>query len=283
MIEESPSVSVVIPVYNRPKYVKRAIESVVSQTFHDHEIIVVDDGSKDSTADVLNSFGKKTKVITTENRGVSAARNTGVKHSTGKYIAFLDSDDEWLPAKLEKQLDYMLNKGYDVCQTDEIWIRNGKRVNRKKKHLKPRGNIFIPSLYLCLVTPSAVMMTKEIFLKYQGFDESLPACEDYDLWLRMALEEKFGLLKEKLVVKYGGHPDQLSAEAGLDFYRILSLSKILKTESLSGEELERTLEVFYKKSKIFRNGAEKRGRTEAVKKIDALLSRQFNLNRSILS
>lgn len=274
MIEKSPFVSVVIPVYNRPGYVERAVKSVLSQTFKDREIIVVDDGSKDSTVSVLNSFGEKIKVLTTENRGVSAARNTGVRHSKGKYIAFLDSDDEWLPEKLKKQLDYMFSKGYSVSQTDEIWIRRGRRVNRKKKHLKPRGDIFIPSLSLCLVTPSAVMMTKKMFLKYDGFDESLPACEDYDMWLRMGLKEKFGLLGEKLVIKYGGHPDQLSAEAGLDFYRILSLSKILRTKSLSGEKLEKTLEIFYKKIKIFRNGAEKRGRTEAVKKIDALLRHQ---------
>ncbi|RLB06846.1 MAG: glycosyltransferase family 2 protein [Deltaproteobacteria bacterium] len=259
-----PLVSVIIPTFNRGWILKEAIDSVLSQTFTDYELIVVDDGSTDNTPDILKSY-PQTKLIRQENRGVSAARNKGVKASAGKYLAFLDSDDLWLPGKLEKQVNFF-NKNPDanICQTEEIWIRNGTRVNPKKKHLKPSGTIFEKCLGLCLVSPSAVMMTREVFDEAGGFDETLPACEDYDLWLRLTCKYPVYLIEEPLTIKRGGHKDQLSKMPCLDKFRIKSLEKILKRGNLNPQQYEAAVKALEEKCRIYASGCEKRGRyTEA--------------------
>jgi len=273
MIKE-PFISVVIPVYNRPVQILRSVQSVLDQKYDNFECIVVDDGSTDETPSVLQSFGKKIRVITTENRGVSAARNIGVEKSFGDFIAFLDSDDEWKPLKLKNQVEHLLANNWQITQTDEIWIRNGKFLNKKMKHTKPEGDIFEKSLELCCVTPSAVLLEKELLQKYGGFDESLPACEDFDLWIRMSINEKFGLLNEKLVVKYGGHIDQLSATPTLDKYRILSLHKIITTtKDLSQYHRTAMIENLKKRAEIYSNGAIKRGKKEESEWVQNLIDR----------
>ncbi len=160
----------------------------------------------------------------------SAARNTGVSRSSGRYLALLDSDDLWLPGKLARQTAFMIGRpDVEICQTEEIWIRNGVRVNPKAAHRKPSGDVFLRSLDLCLVSPSAVMMTRELFERAGGFDESFPVCEDYDLWLRIAAERPIPLIPEALVVKRGGHADQLSRSTwGMDRYRVRALQKLLR-------------------------------------------------------
>ncbi len=271
MVHE-PLISVIIPIYNRPAQILRSVNSVLDQKYDNFECIVVDDGSTDETPSVLRSFGEKIKVITIGNKGVSAARNIGVEKSSGDLIAFLDSDDEWKPLKLKKQTEHLLKNSWQITQTDEIWIRNGSFLNKKKKHTKPEGDIFQKSLELCCVTPSAVLMEKTLFEKYGGFDESLPACEDFDLWIRMSIKEKFGLLNEKLVIKYGGHPDQLSATPTLDKYRILSLHKIITTtENLSDHHKKAMIENLKKRAEIYSNGAIKRGKKEESKWVKNLL------------
>jgi len=258
-----PLISAIIPVFNRPVLVKRAINSILSQTYKNFEIIVVDDGSTDETPVVLKGYDGRINSIRTENHGVSAARNTAVHHATGKYIAFLDSDDEWKKDKLQKQFDHLIQYNYKVTQTEEIWIKDGKFKNKTKKHIKPVDDIFIPSLDICMVSPSAVMMEKALFEAYGGFDEALAVCEDYDLWLRMSLNEKFGLLDEPLTIKYGGHPDQLSATTALDRYRIISLSKILSTTcNLSEFHKTEMTKMLKQKVEIYANGARKRGNLE---------------------
>ena len=255
-----PLVSVIIPTYNRGWILKEAIDSVLSQTFTDYELIVVDDGSTDNTTDILK-FYPEIKLIRQENRGVSAARNMGVKASSGKYLAFLDSDDLWLPGKLEKQVNFFdKNPDADICQTEEIWIRNGTRVNPKKKHLKPSGMIFEKCLELCLVSPSAVMMTREVFDEAGGFDETLPACEDYDLWLRITCRYPVYLIEEPLTIKRGGHKDQLSKMPCLDKFRIKSLEKILKSGNLNPQQYEAAVKALEEKCRIYASGCEKRGR-----------------------
>ena len=185
--QKKPLVSVIIPTYNRGWIIKEAIDSVMVQDYRDFELIIVDDGSTDNTPDILNSYRGDIKVFRQENQGVSAARNRGLAAASGRFIAFLDSDDLWLPRKLRRQVDFFSsNPDACICQTEEIWIRNNMRVNPKKRHKKPRGMIFEPSLALCLVSPSAVMIRRSLFEEVGGFDETLPACEDYDLWLRIS-------------------------------------------------------------------------------------------------
>ena len=269
----SPTVSVIIPTFNRWPLVGAAIESVLAQTFSDFELIVVDDGSTDGTGVELGKLGSRLHIISQPNRGVSAARNLAARQARGIYLAFLDSDDLWLPHKLAIQTAFMvLHPDVQICQAEEIWIRNGVRVNPKVNHRKPSGDIFIPSLDLCLVSPSAVMLTRELFEQVGGFDETLPVCEDYDLWLRIALDHSVALIDEPLVVKRGGHADQLSRSFwGMDRYRILALQKLLSA-GLGGERRLAVLEVLRRKVTVLADGARKRGKFDEALGYEAILT-----------
>lgn len=256
-------ISVIIPTFNRAHLVGRAISSVLFQTFENYEILVVDDGSTDSTGKVVEQFGSRIKYIPLEsNRGVSAARNAGIRESSSSYIAFLDSDDYWLPEKLSSQMRFFRhNPEILICQTEELWIRRGRRVNPGKIHRKPSGHIFSPSLKMCLVSPSAVMMNRSLLDEAGLFDESLPACEDYDLWLRIASRYPIPLIEKPLVMKTGGHADQLSRRfAGMDRFRIRSLANLLYGNSLTSGQKQETLEELKKKCQIYAKGCLKRGR-----------------------
>jgi glycosyltransferase involved in cell wall biosynthesis len=251
------------------------VESVLSQSYRQFELIVVDDGSTDGTEKRLAEFGSHLRVIRQTRTGVSSARNRGVAVARGRYLAFLDSDDLWLPNKLGIQVEFMeAHPEVQICQTDEIWIRCGLRVNPKLKHRKPSGNIFRRSLELCLVSPSAVMMTRDLFNGVGGFDESLPVCEDYDLWLRIGVDNAVPLIPHALTVKRGGHSDQLSHSVqAMDRYRVTALQKILRT-SLAGEKRRWTIETLRRKISILSQGARKRGKEEEAIAYEWLL-REF--------
>jgi GT2 family glycosyltransferase len=261
---EIPLVSVIIPTYNRGWCLNEAVESVFSQTYGRYELIVVDDGSEDDTGKRLSPYEDIT-VITQHNRGVSAARNRGIAVSKGDLIAFLDSDDLWLPEKLSAQVAFFqANPEALVCQTQETWIRNGRRIFPKNRHQKQSGLFFDRSLDLCLVSPSAVMMKKHLFEEVGGFDEKLPACEDYDLWLRVGVRIPIFLIDEALVIKRGGHTDQLSSKAGLDKYRIQSIKKLLEGGTLSHDQKAAAVAVLQNKCEIYASGCKKRGKLEEM-------------------
>jgi glycosyltransferase involved in cell wall biosynthesis len=261
--QKKPLISVIIPTYNRGWIIKEAIDSVMAQNYRDFELIIVDDGSTDNTSDILNSYHGDILVFRQENRGVSAARNRGILEASGRFIAFLDSDDLWLPQKLFRQVEFF-NKNPDakICQTEETWIRNGVRVNPKRKHKKPCGMIFEPSLALCLISPSAVMIRRSLFEKVGGFDETLPACEDYDLWLRISCRYPVYLIETPLIIKRGGHNDQLSASPGLDKFRIKSLNRIIESNLLSKSQYRAAVKTLRQKCMIYSAGCRKRGRED---------------------
>jgi glycosyltransferase involved in cell wall biosynthesis len=257
------NVSVIIPTFNRAAKTARAVSSILYQRFRGHEIIVVDDGSTDETQSVLRQFKDRIHIVVHgTNRGVSAARNTGIASSTAPLVAFLDSDDYWLPEKLSVQTAFFdQNPHAMICQTEETWIRNGKRVNPRKRHLKPSGDVFEPSLELCLVSPSAVMLKRALFEEVGLFDEDLPACEDYDLWLRIACRYPVFLIRQSLVVKEGGHGDQLSARfPGMDRFRIKALVKLLQESPLSESQKMAALNELRRKCRIYGSGCLKRGK-----------------------
>ena len=275
-MKQKPQISIIIPTYNRGWILKEAIDSVLSQNCTDFELIVVDDGSTDNTLALLQAYKGRLNLLQQENRGVSSARNLGIKNSCGQYIAFLDSDDLWLPDKLSFQLEFfILHREALICQTEEMWIRNGTRVNPGKKHKKISGHIFEQSLSLCLVSPSAVMMDRRLFEETGIFDENLHACEDYDLWLRTTLKYPVFLLDKPLVIKRGGHPDQLSKAPGLDKYRIASILKLLQSESLSKSRYKKAVKIFQKKCKIYGAGCAKRGRYDEAEHYQKL-AEQFS-------
>lgn len=261
-MQNTVKVSIIIPTFNRGEMVVEAVESVLAQTHGRFELIVVDDGSTDDTSKRLGDWGSQITLIHQQNRGVSAARNTGIDAAGGDLIAFLDSDDLWLPGKLAAQIEFFSTRPDAlICQTEEIWIRKGVRVNPKNKHKKPSGQIFNRSLELCLVSPSAVMMRRELFDRVGRFDESLPACEDYDLWLRITARFPVHLIDTPLIIKRGGHADQLSRQWGLDRYRIQSLAKLLVSGRLTPNQQSSALEVLKQKCRVYAGGCEKRGKT----------------------
>ena len=258
-----PKVSVIIPTYNRLPMLREAIHSVLKQDFEDFELIVVDDGSTDGTVEEIKKFGGRVRLLQhPENRGVSAARNRGILHAKGKYVAFLDSDDQWTKGKLKIQVTFLDdNPHYSLCYTDEIWIRRGKRVNPMVKHAKYSGWIFEKCLPLCIISPSSVMMRKTLFSKVGLFDEALPVCEDYDFWLRISARFPVFFINRKLIIKRGGHSDQLSNRSwGNDHYRVIALEKLLSEPYITQEEREMILKEMKKKCQILYKGFLKRGK-----------------------
>lgn len=262
----SMNISLIIPSFNRSSLLKRALLSVFEQTLLPDEIIVVDDGSTDNTANMLRDYFPQVTYLYQENSGVSSARNLGIKHSTGDWIALLDSDDTWIKNKLEQQVT-KLKQAHEIkiCHTEEIWIRNDIRVNAMNKHKKSGGWIFEQCLPLCAMSPSSIMIHRSIFDELGFFDESLPACEDYDLWLRISNCYPVLFIEQPLINKYGGHEDQLSHQHwGMDRFRIKALNKLLKHAELNEINRQAATKMLLKKARIFQKGAEKRGKLESV-------------------
>ena len=257
-----PKVSVIIPTYHRLPMLKEAVDSVLAQDFEDIELIVVDDASTDGTGEEMKRYGGRVRLLQhSKNRGVSATRNTGILHARGKYIAFLDSDDLWVKGKLKIQVAFLDdNPQYPLCYTDEIWIRKGKRVNPMLKHAKYSGWIFEKCLPLCTLSPSSAVMRKTLFSKVGLFDEALPVCEDYDFWLRVSVRFPIFFINRKLIIKRGGHPDQLSQRSwGNDRYRVIALEKLLSERFVTPEEKGMALEEMKRKCQILSKGFFKRG------------------------
>ncbi len=269
------SISVIIPTYNRIETLPRAIESVLAQTHPADELIIVDDGSSDGSAAWIIEHYPQITLIEQQNSGVSAARNLGIEAARGEWIALLDSDDEWLPKKLEKQLALLVSDPvFKLVHSDEIWIRNGVRVNQMKKHSKKGGWIFHNCLPRCAISPSAVMIHRAIFDDVGLFDESLLACEDYDLWLRITSRYPVLYCDEPLIQKYGGHEDQLSRKHwGMDRFRIKALVAVLEAGELNEADYAAALEIMLGKAKVVLGGARKRGNLALVGEYEGLIER----------
>lgn len=267
--------TVIIPTFNRGTLLQKAVKSVLSQTQLPEEIIVIDDGSTDDTLKQLQSI--KSPLInilhSNKNYGVSAARNKGIQAASGNWIALLDSDDEWLSHKHKEQVDYLIKYPfYNIIQSNEIWIRNGKRVNPHNHHLKPENWIWESSLSRCYISPSSVLLKKNILQKYGGFNENFPACEDYDLWNKIALEYPVGLVKNNALVKTGGHPDQLSTRTPFqDLYRLQSLIQLLSHPLLRQFQKQILTTKIHEKSAILLNGAKKHHNITLEKKVKTML------------
>ena len=255
------SVSVIIPTFNRCEFVNLAIRSVLEQTIDVGEIIVVDDGSTDGTESTVRKQFPRVELISQTNRGVSHARNAGIQHASGAWIAFLDSDDRWLPKKIEKQMIAIEhNPEYRICHTDEIWIRRGRRVNPMRKHRKSGGDVFERCLPLCVISPSSVLIERRVFDRCGVFDTVLPVCEDYDMWLRICAVYPVLYVDETLIIKMGGHADQLSRRYwGMDRFRINALERILETVDLEPPKRNAVLRTLIQKIEIYSSGAKKRG------------------------
>ncbi len=269
------SVSVIIPTFNRQAVIGRALASVYAQSRLPDEVIVVDDGSNDDTAALIKERFPDVIYLYQENSGVSAARNRGILEAKSEWLAFLDSDDEWLPKKLEHQLQSLSEQpNLKICHTEEIWIRNGKRVNQMDKHAKSGGWIFNKCLPLCAMSPSSIIIHRTLFNELGGFDENLPACEDYDLWLRMTARYPVLFIETAQINKYGGHDDQLSRKFwGMDRFRIASLEKTINSGLLNRADRKAAIEMLIKKTEIYLKGLRKRKKMAEIKYYEAIFQR----------
>lgn len=274
-----PLISVIIPVYNRRELLPRALESVLNQSHTDLEIIIIDDGSTDGTSELdLLSSDKRISLHRLPFRsGVSKARNEGVLRARGEWLAFLDSDDEWLKEKLALQMRWIsAHTDIKIMQTKEIWIRNGTRVNPPQTHEKFEGDLFEAGLDRCMITPSSVILSRKLFDRVGGFNESLPACEDYDLWLRICLSNRVGLIDEYLLIRYGGHIDQLSSNVMiLDRFRIRSILQLLEHKELHNTQRAHAVTTLVKKATLVANGYLKRGNQDLYERYISI-SRRFS-------
>ena len=263
-------ISVVIPTYNRIALVERAIDSVLMQSIKPFDIIVVDDGSDDGTSEMIKKKYRSINLVQQQNSGVSAARNNGIKHAKGDWISLLDSDDEWTEKKLENQVNRLIkNPDYHFCHTNEIWIRNGVRVNQKKRHQKYGGYIFDKCLDICRISPSSTLFKKNILEHVGWFDTQLPVCEDYDLWLRITADYKILFVDEPLIIKYGGHTDQLSQSVeGIELFRIKSLENLLANTELSPQKRNLAITMIIKKLNIYLNGLVKRKKQTETEQVE---------------
>lgn len=275
-----PSVSIVVPVFNRIQPLERALQSLQKQTFQDFDVTVVDDHSTDDIFSVTKKY--KVRNLKTIGKGVSAARNTGIGSSTSDLIAFLDSDDEWLPHKLELQVKYLSqNQDCNILHSNELWIRNGQPVSQGAKHQKMGGQIFSQCTELCLIAPSSVLVRRSLLNKVGLFDESFPVCEDFDLWLRIASTEDIGFISEPLVIKHGGHKDQLSMQFHtMDLWRVRALVKHLKNSELAAHEKLAMHASLKKKCGILLKGFEKHRNFENLDEIQSYLSCEKLLARA---
>jgi len=274
------TVSVIIPVYNRVNLIDRSINSVISQTYPINEIIVIDDGSNDGTYDLIKRNFPQVSLQYQENKGVSNARNIGIKLAKSKWIAFLDSDDEWLPKKVEEQINLLkTNFSFKICHTDEVWIRNQVRVNPMKKHRKYGGDIYNKCLPLCVISPSSIIIHKDIFNDVGLFDEELPVCEDYDMWLRICSKYSVLFLDQKLINKYGGHDDQLSKKYwGMDRFRLIALEKMIDNPNLKSIDRMATINMAIDKARILQKGYIKHNHKIEAQEISEKLIKLMSLN-----
>jgi len=208
-----PLVSVIIPAYNAVAFISDAIESVLGQTYKNFEIIVIDDGSTDSTPRLLSKYKPTIKIFSINHSGPASARNVGIRNSSGKYIAFLDADDLWEKDKLLKQIMYMEKNSdlgfsytYAICFSD----CDGKKIYSKELRCNLEGNVFQNLFWSNFIVNSTVMVKRICLEKVGLLDESkdIIGSEDYDLWLRLSREYKLGLIPE-ILTEYRIHNKNL--------------------------------------------------------------------------
>ncbi len=213
-----PKISVVIPVYNRGNFVRESIDSVLTQTFQDFEVIAIDDGSTDHSLSVLQSYGSKIKVLTQVNQGQGIARNFGIEHARGDFIAFLDSDDLWEPSKLKRQIDSLDASNSAWIYSDAYIFENSpENVIRliSDQSSQFSGDIAQQLLLKDFIVTSSVMVQGEVF-QTTGLFTAAPKAEDWDLWLRIASRYSIEHIPECLV-GYRLHPSMIStAQSPLD-------------------------------------------------------------------
>jgi glycosyltransferase involved in cell wall biosynthesis len=253
-----PVVSVIIPTFNRAGVVNRAIDSVLGQTYRPVEVVVVDDGSTDGTPEVLKSYGDAIASVVQDNAGPAAARNRGIRESRGDLVAFLDSDDLWLAAKLERQVDLLQRAGAKVpcCLCNTLMKRPQSREESSfqiagLRFAEPQGLWVNPAPILAtrfVLFCQAALIRREFLLDCGGFDERLWLMEDHDLALRLALRGPWAVIRDPLAAWCGANDDfNLSVAARKEPARLFQSieyidRKILEQEKGLDRQVQRYLQ-----------------------------------------
>ncbi|MDC7226534.1 MAG: glycosyltransferase family A protein [Spirochaetales bacterium] len=292
-----PEISVIIPVYNRPQLLVESAESVFAQSFDDWELLIIDDGSTDNTSEVAAGLAKSKAaggrcrhIVIPRSGYPGAARNRGVETASGRYVAFLDSDDRWLPDKLALQYKRMRDTGSRIAHTREIWQRGERIVSQKGQKHKRSGDIFADALKKCIIGPSTVMMERSLYVETGGFHESIEIAEDYEYWLRITCEYPVDYLGEALTVKRAGDWPQLSEKYGMiERFRLEALAGLLGVEipgetvreqkylagyrwaGFSPERRADAIEELIFKCGVWAAGCRKRGRISQAGQFDAII------------
>ncbi|WOO41988.1 glycosyltransferase family 2 protein [Rubellicoccus peritrichatus] len=272
----APKFSVVIPTYNRSEFIMDSIESVLAQSFDNLELIVVDDGSSDNTLNKLEALkDPRLQIIQQGNQGAAAARNRGIERASAPWIAFLDSDDQWISKKLEVTQNHIqAHPDISLFHTREIWMRNGKVSRQRSQHRNPDGWAYLSVLPLCCISLSTAVIRKTLFDSIGQFDISYPACEDYEFWLRATQRYETHLIPEALTIKNGGRPDQLTSSIpDLDRYRIRALIKTLEAGGMQEAWKIATRNELILKLKRYIKGARRWNNIAAAEEHEALLQK----------
>ena len=270
----TPEVSVIVPTYNRVAWLAEAVGSVLNQRYRRYELVVVDDGSTDGTADYLGALraAGAARVLRMAHCGMpGAVRNRGAEIARGRYLAFLDCDDLWRHDKLVRQLALMRATGCRLSHTRELWLRNGTVVSQRKQRHRRSGHLFTDALRKCIIGPSTTMIQTQTFREAGGFREDLEIAEDYELWLRLTARLQVAYLDEALTIKRGGSPDQLSAKYDqIEGFRIAALERLLESRAFGRDELESAATSEYRrKCRIYAEGCRKHGRTAEAAETEA--------------
>ncbi len=269
-----PLVSVIIPTYNRVDLLRAAVASVLRQSYAPWELIVVDDGSTDGTAHALHSF-PQVRVVRQKHTGMPGqARNTGARLARGDLLAFLDSDDLWLPHKLTVQVAAAAAAGHAISHTRERWLRNGRRVSQRSQRHRRHGDLFADSLRKCVIGPSTVLLRREVFAQAGGFREDLEIAEDYELWLRLTAHHAVGYVDQESVIKRAGHGDQLSERYGhIELFRLRALCDLVEGGFFAPARQTAAAAELARKARIYAAGCRKRGRSTEADRFETLARR----------
>lgn len=264
---------VIIPTFNRATFLDRSISSVLNQSYSNFNLYIIDDGSTDNTKNIIEKYTSDQRVhyFYKNNGGVSSARNVGINISKSNWITFLDSDDEWLSSKLQIQKkEIEENPSIYFFHSNEIWKRNGVKVNIPKKFNKNPDSIEISSLDFCLISPSTVLINRELLQEFGGFDENIKLCEDFDLWNKILNKYQTKFCNENLIIKNAGHSDQLSYQDPLmDMWRIRSLNNLINNYSVSAKKREVIISILIKKIEVIRKGFEKYKMTRELEELNS--------------
>ena len=273
----------IIPTYNRLSLLREAVSSVVAQTNPDLQLIVVDDGSADGTAEFCRELSIENPdvmfyILLPHSGMPGKVRNAGARAAKGEYLAFLDSDDLWKPEKLALQVTFFEeHPDIRICHTREIWQRGEKIVSQAGQRHRRSGNIFSDALRKCIIGPSTVMLRRDLFEEFGGFREDLEVAEDYELWLRITAKYPVGYIDEPLVIKRGGHPDQLSEKYGqIEIFRIRALLLNLEAETFEGRQRKLAAGELVRKCRIYAAGCKKRGKYEEADRYREIAKRYTN-------